>query len=93
MNLNIFNKESLNKIANTVHNEPLVSLYLETDHKDSQGEKKAKIVVKDLFKKLIEENKNYDKNLVEKLKEYEEEIIGYIDTNWAYLKNGLVLFI
>jgi len=93
MNINIFDKANLEKLANTIHKEALVSLYLDTDHKDSDGEKKAKIVVKDLFKKLIEENKDYGKDLLEKLKEYEEEIIDYIDTNWSYLKNWLVIFI
>jgi len=92
MKPNIFDKKSVLKLWETIHKEPLVSLYLETDHKSSDWEKKAKIMVKDLFKKLIEEN-SFDKDLVEKLKEYEEEVLDYLDTAWAYLKNGTVFFI
>ena len=92
MKTNIFDKKLILKLWKTLHEEPLVSLYLDTDHTVSDWEKKAKIIAKDLFKKLIDEN-NDNKNLVEKLKEYEEEVLDYLDTAWKYLKNWTVFFI
>ncbi len=92
MKIDVFNKDKILKLWEITHNEPILSLYLDTDHKISDQEKKSKIIVKDLFKKLIEEN-NEDKKLIEKLKEYEEEILDYIDTNWRYLQNWTVFFI
>ena len=92
MKTNVFDKKWILKLWETLHEEPLVSLYLDTDHTSSDWEKKAKIIAKDLFKKLIEENSN-NKDLLEKLKEYEEEVLDYLDTAWKYLKNWTVFFI
>jgi len=92
MNLDIFNKDKIIELWETIHNEPIISLYLNTDHRVFDNEKRARITVKDFFKKIIWENED-NKDLVEKLKKYEEEVLEYLDTAWKYIKNGLVFFI
>jgi len=72
---------------------PVISIYLNTDHREKDAYQKAYLRLKNIFKELREKHKDDSKEIRNMIESFEQEALEWIKGSFRHIKNGTVMFL
>ena len=91
--LNIWDKQSIVDFGQKTHQLPVISIYLNTDHREKDAYQKAYLRLKNIFKQLREQNKDASKDIKNMIESFEQEALEWLKGSFRHIKNGTVMFL
>ncbi len=91
--INIWDKQTIVEFGQKTHQLPVISIYLNTDHREKDAYQKAYLRLKNIFKELKEKNKDESKDIKNMIESFEQEALEWLKGSFRHLKNGTVMFL